>query len=73
MAGRAIWGDAVGRMGAEQRAAGAALAASRLDELAEVLEGRGAPAWTPVPMADAPAVVGPTWYRSYGSYGDTGQ
>ena len=37
MAGRAIWGDAVGRLGAEQRAAGAALAARRLDELAEVL------------------------------------
>ena len=67
MAGRAIWGDAVGRLGAEERAAGAALAARRLDELALVLEGRGAPAWTPVPMADAPAVVGPTWYRSYGT------
>ena len=60
MAGRAIWGDAVGRMGAEQRAAGAALAARRLDELAEVLRGRGAPAWAPVPLADAASVVGPT-------------
>lgn len=70
MAGRAIWGDAVGRMGAEQRAAGAALAARRLDELAEVLEGRGAPAWTPVPMAEAPSVVGPTWFRSYGVAGE---
>ncbi len=69
MAGRAIWGDAVGRMGAEQRAAGAALAARRLDELAEVLHGRGAAAWTPVPMAEAAGVVGPTWYRSYGMTG----
>lgn len=69
MAGRAIWGDAVGRMGAQERAAGAALAARRLDELAEVLEGRGARAWTPVPMAEAAAVVGPTWYRSYGTTG----
>ena len=43
MAGRAIWGDAVGRLGAEQRAAGAALAARRLDELAEVLRGPGRP------------------------------
>jgi tagatose-1,6-bisphosphate aldolase len=69
MAGRAIWGDAVGRLGAEERAAGAALAARRLDELAEVLDGRGALAWTPVPMADAASVVGPTWYRSFGTTG----
>ena len=67
MAGRAIWGDAVGRLAPEQRAAGAALAARRLDELAEVLEGRGAPAWTPVPAADAAAVIRPDWYRSYGA------
>lgn len=67
MAGRAIWGDAVGRLTAEQRVAGAALAARRLDELAEVLEGRGAPAWTPVPMAEAAKVVGPTWYSTYAS------
>ncbi|HET6968815.1 MAG TPA: hypothetical protein VFI44_11075 [Ornithinibacter sp.] len=67
MAGRAIWGDAVGRLSAEQRAAGAALAARRLDELAEVLEGRGAPAWTPVPAAEAATVIRPDWYRSYGA------
>lgn len=67
MAGRAIWGDAVGRLGAEQRAQGAALAARRLDELAEVLEGRGAPAWTPVPAADAAAVIRPDWYRNHGA------
>ena len=69
MAGRAIWGDAVGRLDAEQRNAGAALAARRLDELAEVLQGRGAAAWSPLPMADAAAVVGPTWYRSSGILG----
>jgi tagatose-1,6-bisphosphate aldolase len=67
MAGRAIWGDAVGRLSTEQRASGAALAARRLDELAEVLEGRGAPAWTPVPMAEVAMVVGPTWYRTAGT------
>lgn len=67
MAGRAIWGDAVGRLGAQQRAEGAALAARRLDELAEVLEGRGAPAWTPVPAADAAAVIRPDWYGAYGA------
>lgn len=69
MAGRAIWGDAVGRLSPQQRAEGAALAARRLDELAELLEGRGAPAWTPVPAADAAAVIGPDWYRSYGTAG----
>ncbi len=70
MAGRAIWGDAVGRHTPEQRAEGAALAARRLDDLAGLLEGRGAPAWTPVPMADAPHVVGADWYRSFGAGGD---
>ena len=69
MAGRAIWGDAVGRMDAARRAEGAALAASRLDVLAEVLRGRGAPAWTPVPLTEAASVVGPTWYRSFGTTG----
>ena len=69
MAGRAIWGDAVGRMGAEQRSRRGAALHRRLDELAEVLEGPGAPAWIAVPMADAASVVGPTWYRTYGDAG----
>ena len=63
MAGRAIWGDAVGRMDATARRAGADLAARRLDELAEVLEGRGAPAYTPVDQAEVAALIGPQWYR----------
>lgn len=67
MAGRAIWGDAVGRMSAEQRAAGARLAARRLDELALVLEGRGAPAWTPVDQEEVTSVIGPQWYRTFGA------
>ena len=63
MAGRAIWGDAVGRMDATARRAGADLAARRLDDLAEVLEGRGAPAYTPVDQAEVAALIGPEWYR----------
>lgn len=63
MAGRAIWGDAVGRMDATARLAAADLAASRLDELAGVLRGRGAPAYTPVPEAEVAGLVGPEWYR----------
>ncbi|NHA69115.1 hypothetical protein [Phycicoccus flavus] len=69
MAGRAIWGDAVGRMDAERRAEAAGRAADRLDELAEVLRGRGAPAWTPLDGADAPSVIGPDWYRTTGHGG----
>ncbi|HMM93683.1 hypothetical protein [Phycicoccus sp.] len=64
MAGRAIWGDAVGRMDSAARADGAALAARRLDELAEVLEGRGAPAWTPLDPAEVAGAIGPQWYRA---------
>ncbi len=63
MAGRAIWGDAVGRMDATARRAGADLAARRLDELAELLEGRGAPAYTPLDEAEVASVIGPEWYR----------
>ncbi len=62
MAGRAIWGDAVGRMDATARRAGADLAARRLDELAEVLEGRGRPAYTPVDQAEVASLIGPQWY-----------
>lgn len=64
MAGRAIWGDAVGRMDAAARARGAALAAGRLDELAAVLEGRGRPAFTPLDPAQVTSLVGPQWYRT---------
>jgi tagatose-1,6-bisphosphate aldolase len=67
MAGRAIWGDAVGRMDATQRSAGAEVAARRLDELAAVLDGRGAPAWTPVDQDDVSSVIGPEWYRTFGT------
>lgn len=67
MAGRAIWGDAVGRMDADQRRAGADLAARRLDELASLLEGRGAPAYVPVDPSEVAALVGPEWYRTAGS------
>lgn len=67
MAGRAIWGDAVGRMDADARRAGADLAARRLDELASVLEGRGAPAYVPLEQAEVAGVVGPEWYRSAGA------
>ena len=71
MAGRAIWGDAVGRLAPQDRASGAALAARRLDGLAELLEGHGeGPRGRRVPMAEAATVVGESWYRSFGASGD---
>lgn len=65
MAGRAIWGDAVGRLDAARRESGAELAARRLDDLAAVLDGRGAPAWTPIGSSDVAALIGPDWYRTF--------
>lgn len=63
MAGRAIWGDAVGRHPADTRARGARVAQERLDRLAEVLHAAPHRAWTPLPMSEAPSTIGPTWYR----------
>jgi hypothetical protein len=63
MAGRAIWGDAVGRFDAERRAAGARQAAARLRELRETLgsEGRG---WhRPVPPADTLDAFPRGWFE----------
>ncbi len=63
MAGRAIWGDAVGRKSAAERAHGARIAQSRLDQLAEVLHDAPHRSWQPIPFAEAATEVGPTWYR----------
>lgn len=67
MAGRAIWGDAVGRMDASARRSAADLSARRLDELAALLEGRGAPAYTPVDQGEVTSLIGPDWYRNVGT------
>jgi tagatose 1,6-diphosphate aldolase len=63
MAGRAIWGDGVGRHDRARREEGARTAVSRLRELHETLvkEGRG---WhRPVSPADTVAMVTPGWFR----------
>jgi tagatose-1,6-bisphosphate aldolase len=65
MAGRAIWGDAVGRYDAQRRAEGAWTAAGRLAELRQVLieHGRG---WTKqISVADAVAQLPATWHETY--------
>jgi tagatose-1,6-bisphosphate aldolase len=66
MAGRAIWGDAVGRHPADVRAAGARRAAERLDRLGDLMAEHGSTdrAWRP--SADLAAQVGPDWYRTFG-------
>lgn len=62
MAGRAIWGDGVGRFDDERRAAGVRTACERLDKLTEVLHTHPHPAVTHLPRAEAPDVIGPNWY-----------
>jgi tagatose-1,6-bisphosphate aldolase len=62
MAGRAIWGDAVGRFSAERRQEGVRTAAGRLHELHEVLREHGHGWQTPVPVAGTVDAIGPGWY-----------
>ena len=65
MAGRAIWGDGVGRHDPETRAAGVATACDRLDRLTAVLRehGRG---WAKAPsVADAARLLPADWHESY--------
>lgn len=65
MAGRAIWGDGVGRYDAQTRARGARTAADRLDTLTGILRehGRG---WSPATtVAEAIETLGPDWHVSY--------
>lgn len=65
MAGRAIWGDGVGRLDAAARVAGVATACERLDELARVLRehGRG---WRPsVSVGQAVELLPADWHAVY--------
>jgi tagatose-1,6-bisphosphate aldolase len=70
IAGRAVWGDAVGNLPDEVRRAGLARAAQRLDTLNDIVRRHGKP-WTR--HAAAPAIdtvataISPSWYTSYGA------
>ena len=65
MAGRAIWGDGVGRFDAERRAAGVRTACDRLDQLAEVLRTHGT-GWQPAnSVADAIGALPGSWHETY--------
>lgn len=65
MAGRAIWGDAVGRFDAQRRAEGVRTAAARLDRLGAALRehGRG---WRERPtVAEAVKALAADWHETY--------
>jgi len=62
MAGRAIWGDAVGRFPAERRRAGVLTATTRLRELRDVLWSHGQGWQAPVAVRDTVEAVRPRWY-----------
>jgi tagatose-1,6-bisphosphate aldolase len=63
IAGRAVWGDAVGALPDAERAAGLDRAGDRLDTLTEIVRAHGRPWSERAPAAD----LGPDWYVSYGS------
>jgi len=65
MAGRAIWGDGVGRHDAATRAAGVATACARLDELTGVLREHGRGWRAPVPVSEAVELLPPDWHETY--------
>ena len=66
MAGRAIWGDSVGRHPADVRAAGARLAAERLDQLAGILADNGSAHRAVRPSPGLVGEIGARWYAGFG-------
>jgi tagatose-1,6-bisphosphate aldolase len=65
MAGRAIWGDGVGRHDAETRARGVQNAADRLDVLADVLRTHAQPWREPFSVAEAISALPADWHERY--------
>jgi tagatose-1,6-bisphosphate aldolase len=65
MAGRAIWGDAVGRRDEAARRAGAKTACERLDVLGEIVATSGRPVRTTLSLAETMDSLGPDWHREY--------
>lgn len=65
MAGRAIWGDGVGRHDVETRARGVQNAADRLDQLADVLRTHATPWRATVTVAEAVGALPEDWHERY--------
>ncbi len=63
MAGRAIWGDGVGRHPAEVRAEGCRRAAERLDRLADIMAAHGSSRRAFAPSPELAEGIGPDWYQ----------
>lgn len=63
MAGRAIWGDGVGRHPADVRAEGCRRAAERLDRLAEIMATHGSGRRVVRPSPGLATDIGPRWYE----------
>ena len=65
MAGRAIWGDRVGRFDEPARTANTKMACERLDILAEIVYHARSPIPFDADVQDAIAVLGPDWHELY--------
>jgi tagatose-1,6-bisphosphate aldolase len=65
MAGRAIWGDGVGRFDEATRRAGAKTACERLDVLADIVTSTGRPFRTRPDLAATISVLGPDWHERF--------
>jgi tagatose-1,6-bisphosphate aldolase len=66
IAGRAVWGDAVGHIPDAQRRTALARAGERLSALNEIVRGYGRPWVERIPVDAVSAALPPDWYQSYG-------
>lgn len=64
IAGRAVWGDAVGRLPDAERRAAVARAGDRLAKLNAIVRAHGRPFRERLPVAEATAALPAEWYRS---------
>ncbi|MBX6357752.1 MAG: hypothetical protein IRZ05_18090, partial [Micromonosporaceae bacterium] len=67
IAGRAVWGDAVGNLPEAERLRGLARAGERLDTLTAIVRANGRPWQEAMPVDAAIAAFPPDWYEAYGS------
>lgn len=66
IAGRAVWGDAVGDRPPAERVRAVARAGERLDTLKEIVRAYGRPWAERVRLDEAASALTPTWYQEYG-------
>jgi len=66
IAGRAVWGDAVGNLPPERRGPAIRRAGTRLETLNGILRGHGRPWIDQISVERAAAALPPDWYASFG-------